>query len=56
MAVLESKLDTRSEQFAQNRDDMQEYLDQLEELYTEAAAGGGPEAMARLDAVAGRVL
>ncbi len=49
MAVLESKLDTRSEQFAQNRADMQEYLDQLEELYSEAAEGGGPDAMARLE-------
>ncbi len=48
MPVLESKLDTRSEVFQQNLSDMQERLDQLQELYDEAAQGGGEEAMARL--------
>jgi acetyl-CoA carboxylase carboxyltransferase component len=48
MSVLESKLDTRSETFQQNRSDMVEMLDTLEGLYAEAAEGGGEEAMARL--------
>ena len=48
MPVLESKLDTRSEVFQQNLSDMHERLDQLQELYDEAAQGGGEEAMARL--------
>ena len=48
MPVLESKLDTRSEVFQQNLSDMQERLNQLQELYDEAAEGGGEEAMARL--------
>ena len=48
MAVLESHLDTRSETFLQNRSDMLEKLAYLDELYEEAAAGGGEEAMARL--------
>ena len=48
MPVLESKLDTRSEVFQQNLSDMHERLNQLQELYDEAAQGGGEEAMARL--------
>lgn len=48
MPVLESKLDTRSEVFQQNLTDMHERLNQLQELYDEAAQGGGEEAMARL--------
>ena len=48
MPVLESKLDTRSEVFQQNLSDMQERLNQLQELYDEAAEGGGEEAMVRL--------
>ena len=48
MPVLESKLDTRSEVFQQNLSDMHERLSQLQELYDEAAQGGGEEAMARL--------
>jgi len=48
MAVLESKLDTRSEQYEKNRTEMLEKLAQLDELYVEAAEGGGEEAMARL--------
>ena len=50
MAVLESNLDTRSETYAQNRSDMLEKLAFLDELYEEAARGGGEEAMARLRA------
>ena len=48
MPVLESKLDTRSATFKQNRSDMIEMLETLEELYAEAAEGGGEEAIARL--------
>ena len=48
MPVLESKLDTRSEVFQQNLSDMHERLNQLQELYDEAAQGGGEEAIARL--------
>jgi acyl-CoA carboxylase subunit beta len=48
MSVLESKLDTRSETFQQNRSDMFEMLETLEGLYAEAAEGGGEEATARL--------
>lgn len=48
MALLESKLEVRSEAFAQNRADMQEMLANLESLMDEAAEGGGEEAMARL--------
>ena len=48
MPVLESKLDTRSEVFKQNLSDMHERLNQLQELYDEAAEGGGEEAIARL--------
>ena len=45
MPVLESKLDTRSEVFQQNLSDMHERLSQLQELYDEAAQGGGEEAV-----------
>ena len=48
MAILESHLDTRSEQYKQNRSEMMEKLAQLDDLYAEAAAGGGDEALARL--------
>ena len=48
MPELESKLDTRSEEYQQNRADMLEMLGTLDELYAEAAEGGGEEAMARL--------
>lgn len=50
MPVLQSTLDVRSEAFEQNRSDMHEALDVLDALQTEAAEGGGPEAMARLAA------
>jgi acetyl-CoA carboxylase carboxyltransferase component len=48
MPELESKLDIRSEEYQQNRADMLEMLGTLDELYAEAAEGGGEEAMARL--------
>lgn len=48
MPILESKLDTRSERFKQNRADMIDMLETLDELYAEAAEGGGEEAIARL--------
>ena len=48
MAVLESRLDIRSDAYRENRDRMLESLAQLDELYQEAARGGGEEAMARL--------
>ena len=48
MAVLESNLDTRSDTYKQNRSEMLEKLSQLDDLYEEAAQGGGEEAMERL--------
>ena len=48
MAVLKSELDTRSAGYKENRDQMLEKLSYLDEQYTEAAKGGGEEAMARL--------
>lgn len=51
MPVLESKLDTRSEAFAQNKADMFEALGEMRSLLDEAAQGGGEEALARLAAV-----
>ena len=48
MPVLESKLDTRSDVFGQNRADMLEMLAMIDDLLLEASKGGGPEAMARL--------
>jgi acetyl-CoA carboxylase carboxyltransferase component len=48
MAILESILDTRSDQFKQNREEMTAKLAQLDELYKDAARGGGEEAIARL--------
>ena len=48
MAVLTSSLDTRSNAFAENREQMLEKLAYLDEQYTEAAKGGGKEAMDRL--------
>lgn len=46
--VIRSMLDTNDAQFFQNRDDMLEQLDVIEELLDEAEAGGGPDRMARL--------
>jgi acetyl-CoA carboxylase carboxyltransferase component len=48
MPELESKLDTRSEIYQQNRSDMLEMLDTINELMGEAAEGGGEEAIKRL--------
>ncbi len=48
MAVLESNLDTRSETYQQNRSEMIDKLSMLDDLYEEAARGGGEEAMERL--------
>ena len=48
MGVLRSTLDTSSEQFQRNCDDMVEHLAEIDRLQQEAAAGGGPQAMERL--------
>ena len=48
MAVLESRLDIRSDVYRGNREWMLGSLARLDELYEEAAQGGGEEAMARL--------
>ena len=48
MGTLRSNLDTSSEQFRRNRDDMLEQLAELDALHAEAAAGGGERAMERL--------
>ena len=48
MPAIQSKLDTRSESYKKNREDMLEMLDYVEELLAEVTAGGGEEAMKRL--------
>ena len=48
MPVLRSHIDTSSEWFAKNCKDMREQLAELDELQQQAAAGGGPRAMARM--------
>ena len=48
MPILDSKLDTRAEVFQQNKSDMLETLAQLQQLYDQAAEGGGEEAVARI--------
>ena len=48
MSVIQSRLDTKGEQFQKNRSEMLAKLAFLDELYAEAAKGGGEEAMARL--------
>ncbi|NKC16076.1 MAG: acyl-CoA carboxylase subunit beta [Gammaproteobacteria bacterium] len=48
MPALNTRLDTRSGQFRENRDDMLAKLAYLDELYAQAAAGGGAAATARL--------
>ena len=48
MAVLESRLDIRSDAYRENRARMLDALARLDDLYAEAAQGGGEEAMARL--------
>lgn len=47
---LGSSVDTGSQQFVQNRDDMLEQLSVIDALLDEAEAGGGPERMDRLRA------
>ena len=44
MQVIQSHLNTRSEEFQQNREDMLELLAYLDVLHQEAAEGGGEEA------------
>ena len=48
MPVLRSHIDTSAEWFAKNCKDMHEQLAELDELQQQAAAGGGPRAMARM--------
>ena len=48
MPVLTTQLDTRTEAFQRNREQMLESLGELDELYAEAYAGGGEETAARL--------
>ena len=48
MPVLESRLDVRADTFRQNRADMLEALQVLDELHQQAGAGGGKEAIDRL--------
>ena len=48
MAVLASSLDTRSETYLKNRQHSLDKLSEMEELYSEAAQGGGKEAVDRL--------
>ena len=48
MPVLASQLDTRADAYRQNRAHMLESLGQLDTLYAQAAAGGGPAATQRL--------
>jgi len=48
MQIIKSKLDTRSEEYQKNREEMLDELEYIEGLHTEAAQGGGEEAMERL--------
>ncbi|MBD3648982.1 MAG: carboxyl transferase, partial [Pseudomonadales bacterium] len=48
MPILESKLDTRSDEFKQNLEDMLEMLHTIDELLLEASRGGGEEVLERL--------
>ncbi len=48
MVTLASTIDVAGEDFQQNRKDMLEQLATLDDLQTEAAAGGGPKAFDRL--------
>ncbi len=45
---IRSRLDTRTEEFIENREAMLEHLDTIDGLLAEAEAGGGPESHARL--------
>jgi acetyl-CoA carboxylase carboxyltransferase component len=46
--VIPTALDTRSEQYRTNRQQVQAMLDEIDGLLDQAAAGGGPKAFARL--------
>ena len=48
MATLRSNLNTGSEQYLANRQDMLEQLAEIDTLHAEAAAGGGERSMARM--------
>ena len=48
MAVLASSLDTRSKTYLKNRQHALDRLSEMEELYAEAAQGGGKESVERL--------
>ena len=48
MPVLTSQLDTRTDQYKLNREQMLESLGELDKLFAEAAAGGGEDQLARL--------
>lgn len=48
MQIIKSKLDTRSEDYQRNREDMLAKLDEINGLLEEVARGGGEEAMNRL--------
>jgi len=48
MPVLTTQLDTRTEAFRRNREQMLESLGELDKLYAQAYAGGGEETAARL--------
>ena len=48
MPTLKSQLDTHSESYKKNREDMLEMLDYVRELLVEVTAGGGEDAMSRL--------
>ena len=48
MQTIISQLDTRSERYHKNREDMIDMLDYLDELFVEVSQGGGEEAMERL--------
>ncbi len=48
MPVIKSKLNTRSDEYMRNREEMLGELEYIASLHAEAAQGGGDEAMARL--------
>ncbi|MDG2072680.1 MAG: carboxyl transferase domain-containing protein [Pseudomonadales bacterium] len=48
MKVIKSNLNTRSEEYQRNREEMLEELEYIAVLHQQAAEGGGEEAMARL--------
>ncbi|MEM7096001.1 MAG: carboxyl transferase domain-containing protein [Actinomycetota bacterium] len=48
MAILRTNLDTSSEQYLRNREDMLEQVAEIDKLHEEAAAGGGAASMDRM--------